>query len=97
MQKKFMGLVTDNKGCGEVNHLNELVKTYTIVNCLPHFGPIEGSMTAISNVSVFILHRPSIDVKHLDVLFNNIIKNNMGRKEDGKPWRGGKDKSLVMM
>jgi hypothetical protein len=36
-------------------------------------------------------------VKHLDVLFNNITKNTMGRKEDGKPWKGGEEKSLLMM
>jgi hypothetical protein len=36
-------------------------------------------------------------VKDLDVLFKNTIKNTMGRKEDGNPWRGGEEKSLVMM
>jgi len=77
--------VTDNKGCGEACHLSEIVKRYTIVNCLPQFGPKEGSMTTISNVLVFMKPKsqisfsngtfyidPSIDVKCLDVLLNNI-------------------------
>jgi len=45
-----MGLVTYNKGRGEAYDLSELVKTYTIINYLPQFGPIEGSMTTILNI-----------------------------------------------
>jgi hypothetical protein len=45
-----MGLVTYNKGRGEAYDLCELVKTYTIINYLPQFGPIEGSMTTILNI-----------------------------------------------
>jgi hypothetical protein len=67
-------------------------------------------MIAISNVLLFMKPKSqisfldgqsyidsSIDVKCLDVLFNNIMETIMGRKEDGKPWKGGKEKSLVMM
>ncbi len=85
-------------------------RTYTIVNCLPQFGPIERSMIAISNVLVFTKPKsqisfldgtsyidPSIDVRCLDILFNNITKNIMRRKEDGEPWRGGKEKNHVMI
>jgi hypothetical protein len=80
-----MGLVIDNKGCGEAYHLSELVETHTIVNCLPRFGPKNvlvfmkpKSQILFSNGTSYI--DPFIDVKYLDVLLNNITKNTMGRK-----------------
>jgi hypothetical protein len=30
-------------------------------------------------------------------MFYSTTSRKMGRKEDGKPWRGGEEKSLVMM
>jgi hypothetical protein len=36
-------------------------------------------------------------MKRLVVLFNIITKNTIGIKEDGEPWKGGKEKSPMMI
>jgi len=67
-------------------------------------------MITISNVLVFIKPNnqfsfldgtsyidSSIDMKRLVVLFNIITKNIIGIKEDGEPWKGGKEKSPMMI
>jgi hypothetical protein len=67
-------------------------------------------MITISNVLVFMKLKsqfsfsdgtpyinPSIDMRRFHVLFNNITKITMGRKKDGEPWRGGKEKNPMMI
>jgi len=91
-------------------HASEFVKTYTFINCLPQLGPTLNSITTISNVLVFKKPHsafdfsngasyidPFVDVKMLDILFNNITIDTMSRKLFGEPWRGGKERSLIMI
>ncbi len=40
---------------------------------------------------------PFVDVKMLDILFNNITIDTMFRKLSKEPWRGGKERSLIMI
>ena len=89
--------------------LREHVKTFTIVNCLPQNAP-NGVQTALSNI--LLLKKPSssfalsdaasyidpfVDIKQLDVLFNQITNTNMCLKQCGQPWRGAKEKSPLVM
>jgi hypothetical protein len=50
MHEKLLSLAKGGIGCGPKFHLNDLAKTFTIVDSLPQFGPIDGSIIAIFNI-----------------------------------------------
>jgi hypothetical protein len=75
-----------------------------------HYGFIPSYVTTLSNILVFRKPKhtfdffdtasyiePSMDVKCMDVIFNNIIVDTMSSKPFGELWMGGKEKSLLIM
>jgi hypothetical protein len=111
LQKRLVALAHGGRANNELNfRASEFMKTYIVINCLPQLGPTPNSITTISNVLVFKKPHsafdfsngasyidPFVDVKMLDILFNNITIDTMSCKLSWEPWRGGKERSLIVI
>jgi hypothetical protein len=110
LQGKIVSFSHGNKGCELEFRLINLFKIYIMVNYLLQLGFIPSYVTTLSNILVFRKPKhtfdffdmasyiePSMDVKYMDVIFNNIIVDTMSLKPFGELWKGGKEKNLLIM
>jgi hypothetical protein len=110
LQGKIVNFSHGNKGCEPKFRLIDFFKFCIMVNCLLQLGFIPSYATTLSNILVFRKPKhtfdffdmasyiePSMDVKYINVIFNYIIVDTMSLKPFGELWRGGKEKTLLIM
>ena len=95
LQEKIMSYALGTRDCPTKFCFREHVKTFMVVNSLQHDAPNgtqianflllkkPSSSFALSDVASYI--DPFVDIKQLDVLFNQITNTNMCLKQCGQP------------